>query len=255
MAFTDELWWKEYSILEIKICGITHRGKVRKKNQDSMHFDETMRFGMVADGVGGLPGGEVASKLAVDTVADGIWSSASIKYSEVNSFMLKQVYKANYKILDHGQKQPEHKGLGTTLDFIYFVGDVAHMIHVGDSRIYLFYCDHLFQLTIDHNIETLAHREQISLRQKSIKKDKAKITRGLGLQDDVEPDIFQKPIYSGEIYLLASDGLFDMVEDSHIKAIIAENSAHLERIPNKLTNEALKNGGHDNISIVLCEVI
>lgn len=219
-----------------------------------MYFDESLKLGMVADGIGGLPGGEVASKLAIDSVVDGIWSSASIKYAQVSSFMLQQVHKANTKILDYGQKKARHRGLGTTLDFVYFVGNTVHMIHVGDSRIYLFYRDHLFQLTIDHNVETLAQRQQIRVRKKMMRDNKAKITRGLGLQDHVEPETFHKPIYDGEIYLLASDGLFDMVEDSQIKVIISKNISQLREIPLLLQQAALKNGGNDNISIVMCAV-
>lgn len=210
---------------------------------------------MVADGIGGLPGGDVASKLAVDTIVGGIWSSASIRYTETPAFMLQQVYRANYKILDYGQKKAHFKGLGTTLDFIYFLGDTAHMIHVGDSRIYLYYRNHLFQLTIDHNIKTLATREHLNLRKKYIEKENAKILRGLGLQDNLEPEVLQKDIQPGEIYLLASDGLFDMVEDNHIKALISNNLSTFEAIPTALLKQALTNGGHDNVSIVMCHIL
>ena len=239
--------------MEIKIYGTSHVGLVRKMNQDSFFYDETMGFGMVADGIGGLPGGEIASQMAVQSVAKAIWSS-SIKYSEVASFMLKQVYKANLKIFDYGLKNSEYKGLGTTLDFAYFVGETVNMVHVGDSRIYVYYRDHIFQLTIDHNLETFAQRGIVSLRSRALQGNQSKITRGLGLQEHVELDVFQKVIYSGEIYLLASDGLFDMVEDHHIKRVITENLTNVAAIPEKLLHKALKNGGKDNISIVICAV-
>ncbi|MCY4380242.1 MAG: protein phosphatase 2C domain-containing protein [Proteobacteria bacterium] len=241
-------------ILQIQMSGASHVGRVRKMNQDSLLFDEAMGFCLVADGIGGKPGGEIASKIAVDTVSQGIWSSLSIKYSDVPAFMLEQVYKANLKILDYGTFHANYCGLGTTLDFAYFVGESLNFVHVGDSRVYVYYQNHFFQLTIDHNIENFAHRGLVQRRHDFIKKNGTKLTKGLGLTDDLEPDFFQKNIYPGEIYLLASDGLFDMVEDSYIKQVISQNIENLGRIPTQLISSANKNGGKDNISVVVCGI-
>ena len=229
-------------------------GRVRKTNQDAITHDNFFGFGIVADGIGGKPGGELASKIAVDTISSAILSSKSIKFSEVYTFMLTQVYRANLNIKTYGQKNKKFQGLGTTMDFVFFVGETINIIHIGDSRTYLYYHNCLFQLTIDHNIETFAKRGMVNIRKKTMIQNKDRLTRGLGLIEELEPDYYQKTAKIGEIYLTASDGLFDMVEDWQIKKILTSNVQNPQTLPQKLINQANKNGGRDNISVLISVV-
>ena len=233
----------------------TNVGKVRQINQDCITCDDSLGFGIVADGIGGKPGGEMASKIAVDSIQNAIESSKSIKFSEIYQFMLTEVYRANLKIKSFGYQNKKYKGLGTTMDFVYFVGETINIMHIGDSRTYLFFNNHLFQLTIDHNVETLAKRQNINVKKKTMLNQKNKLTRGLGLVEELDPDYYQKKIYTSEIYLTASDGLFDMVEDWQIKKILNENLGNAHLLPDLLIDQANKNGGNDNISVLISCVV
>lgn len=230
----------------------TSVGRLRKINQDSIAFDETIGYGIVADGIGGKPGGDIASKIATQTITSAFYHQ-SIKFSQISKFMFDQVLQANQNILSFGESKPQYKGLGTTLDFIYFAGDAVHIVHLGDSRTYLYYKDHLFQLTIDHNIETLAQRKQAQI-DKRAKAHANKLTNGLGFRKHPELQCYRKSVLSQEIYITASDGLFDMVEDAEIKNIIFHGQDQIDEIPKNLVDQANLNGGRDNISVLLSYV-
>ena len=241
--------------LRLEMYSATSVGRVRKINQDSHAFDATLGFGVIADGIGGKPGGEIASQLAVKTVHDSIRGPATITYSRTADFMLRQVKKSHQAILNYGEKNPQYQGMGTTMDFLFFVGETVNIAHAGDSRTYVFFRNHLFQLTIDHNIETFAERGILNARSKTIEKRGSRLTKGLGILDEPDPDFYQKRIYLGEIYLTASDGLFDMVEDGEIKKIMATYQNRLSDLPRLLVSQANKNGGRDNTTVLICAVI
>ncbi|MCY4443308.1 MAG: protein phosphatase 2C domain-containing protein [Proteobacteria bacterium] len=240
--------------MRIHMYSATSTGRIRQMNQDSLAFDQGLGFGIVADGMGGKPGGEIASSMVVESISQAICSSPSIKFSEVGNFMLKQIYLINNQLMHFGLNHSQYRGLGTTLDFLYFVGECLHLAHVGDSRTYVFYKNHLFQLTIDHNIKTSVTRGEVHLRHKIVESKGSRLTRGVGLLKDPDPDLYYKNIYAGEIYITASDGLFDMVSDKEIKRIIQKNIHRIDDIPRKLVDKANDEGGKDNTSILLSHI-
>lgn len=232
----------------------TDVGRVRKINQDSHTHDEILGFGVVADGIGGKPGGDVASQIVVKTIRESIRKAHSITYSQIAHFMLRQVQKSHHAVLNYGQEHRQYEGMGTTMEFLFFVGETINIAHVGDSRTYVYYRDHLFQITIDHNIKTFVERGLIQAKNRVIQKNGSRLTKGIGILDNPDPDFYQKRLTRGELYLTATDGLFDMVEDGQIKHIISSNLSNIEGIPDQLINQANKNGGRDNTTVLICGV-
>ena len=241
--------------MQLKMYSATSVGKVRKINQDSHAFDALLGFGVVADGIGGNPGGEIASQLVVNTIRESIRTTSTIAYSQTTDFMLHQVNRSHQAILNYGKKKPKYQGMGTTMDFLFFVGETVNIAHVGDSRTYVFYRNHLFQLTIDHNIETFAERGILNARSRTVQKSGSRLTKGIGILNHPDPDFYQKRLYLHEIYVTASDGLFDMVEDGKIKEIIAQNQDNLPALPQILVKQADTNGGRDNTTVLVCAVV
>lgn len=241
--------------MKVEMHGSTNVGRVRKMNQDSIVFDGNLGFGVVADGIGGRPGGEIASDIVTRNLKKSIESTSLIRFDEVGSFMLSQVDKVNKAVLNYGRSHPKYAGLGTTVNFLYFTGDVLNLCHVGDSRTYLFYKEHMFQLTVDHNLGTFLDRGLVDESKVGHRSKPSALMRAIGLKDTVESDLLTKKVKSGEIYITSSDGLFDMVEDIAIRRIISEHQGNLEALPTSLIAEANKNGGVDNITVLVTKVL
>jgi len=242
------------AVVKLAMYGGTDVGCVRSINQDYIIFDANHGFGIVADGIGGRPGGDIASRIVGESLAKIIESTDHIRFDEIASFMLSQVDKANAKVLQYGETYEKYSGLGTTLNFLYFIGDNLYIAHVGDSRTYVFYREHLFQLTVDHNLGTFIKR---GLVQPSVLDNGGKaaaLMRAVGLKKNLETDLLFKKVMEGEIFVTASDGLFDMVQDTTIRRIISEYQHRLDKLPERLIAEANKNGGKDNITVLVSEV-
>lgn len=240
--------------MKITMFGATDVGCVRKMNQDSIGFDANLGFGIVADGIGGRPGGDIASKIAVDSISRSIVEADHIKFDEVSSFMLSKVDLANKNVFQYGKKNIKYQGLGTTLNFLLFFGDNLYIAHIGDSRTYLFYKEHLFQLTVDHNLGTFVKRGVVESSLIENGGKPAALMRAVGLKEELETDLINKKVNEGEIYITASDGLFDMIPDTTIRRIISEYKDKLEKLPDRLIKEANKNGGRDNITVLVSKV-
>lgn len=230
-------------------------GCVRKVNQDYIVFEENIGYGLVADGIGGRPGGDVASKLVVESISNAVINTEKIRFDSVASFMVAEIDRANMKLIQFGEKNHTYKGLGTTLNFVFFLGAHLYIAHIGDSRTYLFFREHLFQMTIDHNLGTFINRGLISSNSALKNSNQAALTRAVGLSNTVEVDVLEKKISDGEIYLTASDGLFDMVDDTVIRRIISEYQGRLQDLPDRLILEAKRNGGKDNITVLVSRVV
>ena len=250
----DSVYTQKESILNIEIYGKSHTGLKRKNNQDSCYFNETSRMSIVADGIGGRKAGEVASKIAVDTVSREL-SSEDMPKTDVSEKLIESVQKANKNIIDHGQSHNECKGMATTIDCVYFYDDQVRIAHVGDSRTYLFYQNQLWQLTLDHNVGTFRDRGIISPDISKSKIQEDALLRALGLSRYIDVDVYKKKIEVGEIYLSASDGLFNMVDQRTLLYLIQEYQSNIKELTNNLIHEANKNGGKDNITVVICKVL
>lgn len=240
--------------MQVRMIGATDVGRRRKSNQDSLYYDEPAGFGIVADGIGGRSGGEIASSMAVNGLRKSFLNSERIRHEEITPFLVSSVDKMNQEILERGRREQEIAGMGTTLNCLMFVGDKLHLAHVGDSRTYLYFKKHLFQLTLDHSVGNFLERGWLP---KSAVQPGAKdgaLVRAMGLADRCDVDIYEIQLKPGQLYLTCSDGLSGMMEDRKIAQLITENMDQFEKLPKILIDAANAAGGKDNITVLLSHV-
>ena len=240
--------------MRVRMSGATDIGRKRKGNQDSIFFDESHGMGVVADGIGGRKGGEIASSIAVNSMKRSFQAADAIRHGEVNSFLISSIDQLNEDILSRGQAEPEIAGMGTTLNCLAFVGDRLHLAHIGDSRTYLYQDGQIFQLTIDHNVGTFAERGWLKPHQIVPGARDEALVKGLGLGPSCEVDIYEIPLKFGQIYITCSDGLSGMISDQEIANIVRKNYGKLDTLPKLLIDAANAAGGRDNITVLLSEV-
>ena len=230
----------------MKVYQKTHVGKVRKNNEDSLLVAEPNIF-VAADGMGGAAAGEVASKLLVDTVKNFL---SNIPEPLDEKILSKSILKASAKIINETYKNPDLRGMGTTATILHIYNGQAYFAHVGDSRLYRLKNSFLEQITLDHSyVETLVRNGELTPEQARVHPMKNILTQAVGATSDIEVETGNFKIEGGEIFLLCTDGLTNMVEDAAIKKILVES----QNPADDLIQAALDNGGHDNITaIVVC---
>ena len=231
--------------------GITDKGLKREGNQDSFIIEDRVGLFIVADGVGGHFGGEVASALAVETVRE------VVSHPKANDFrprdVLAQAYEeASHRIYDRATQEPRLNGMGTTMVLSYVRDNRIYIANVGDSRCYLYRKPYLWQITEDHSLIN----EQIRLGMMSEEQarkmiGKNVITRSVGFERDVFPDLLEREIFSGDTFIFCSDGLSGMVPDSEICNIM--NTNPIEKTTPMLIQRALDHGGEDNVTVVVVQ--
>lgn len=236
------------------MAGLTDIGRRRKNNQDCIYFDEPQGIGVVADGIGGRKGGALASAMIVDGLKRAFLDSDRIRHEEINPFVTSAIDRLNGEIIERGKSEEDTAGMGTTLNFLMFVGDRLHLAHIGDSRTYLYYRGHMFQLTIDHNLQTFVERGWLprSSVQPGMKAEA--LVRSIGLSAKCEPDVYQLSLRPGEILLTCSDGLTGMLSDRRIAQLIGQHERAIENLPQVLINEANAAGGKDNITVLVSQI-
>lgn len=243
--------------MQIRAWGETDVGLKRENNQDSILVDENLGLFVVADGMGGHRGGEVASAMAVETLFEEIARhKANLSAESPRDALDKAFRRACHRIYKKStEDSPELMGMGTTLVVAYLPqGDRLYIANVGDSRAYLLHSDKMWQITEDHSLVN----EQI--RAGVIKEEdlpfvtgKNVITRSVGFEQDVQVDIFDRKLRPGERVLLCSDGLSGLVDDQKIMSIGKSNASGL--FVKKCIDAAKKAGGDDNISVILIEAV
>lgn len=239
--------------MRIVSSGRTDIGLKRKNNEDA--FLEMIDRGVfaVADGIGGCAAGEIASRIFVETAREVFEQGI---YSDAETFALVQeVFRlANERILVNTMEFPEHRGMGCTAELIAFSGDRFIVGHVGDSRTYLFRDGELKRITRDHSL-VQDQLEQGLITQEDAKRHRLRnvVLRAVGIDSPVALDLIKGRMLPGDISLLCSDGLTDMVDESLIREILS--SAHgLNDKVEQLVESAKTAGGNDNITVVLCQV-
>lgn len=232
----------------------TDVGLRRDNNQDSFLIDESLGLYLVADGMGGHRGGEVASKLAVETVRDVVQQSlreAGARKPNPRSVIAK-AYEAACRAIYDKSAEPgsDLQGMGTTLVAAFVLGDTLYIGNVGDSRAYLFTRDQLWQITEDHSLVNEQLRAGL-LKEADVDKFAAKnvITRSVGFERDVQVDIIERTLQPGDMILICSDGLSGMVKDARIADILRTTPA--KDIVAKCIHEAKANGGDDNVTTLI----
>jgi protein phosphatase len=251
-------------IASLEMAKATHTGMVRSHNEDSIATDAEMGLAVLADGMGGYNAGEVASGIATALISSEAREALVRRPShQVNgasgslgTALLRDIIaKANTSIFQAANSQPQYAGMGTTLVVTLFCDNQITVAHIGDSRCYRQRAGKLEQVTRDHSLL----QEQIDsglLTKEAAKRSQNKnlVTRALGIEPDVEAEIHTYPAQEGDIYLICSDGLNDMVEDDDIEMTLGALSANLQLAAEQLVQMANDNGGRDNVSVVLIKV-
>ena len=204
----------------------------------------------VADGMGGHSGGEVASSMAVKTLEHAFVNRDGD--ADIPKLLERAISECNKVIYDQSQKNPQLRGMGTTLTAAYVENDILHIGQVGDSRLYLYQDENLYQLTEDHSQvyellkAGLINENSMESFQKNI------ITRSVGYERDVRVDLFQRPIAKGDRYLICSDGLSGMVSDEQIAQVL--HNFDVDTAVRNLVALANAQGGEDNVSVIVIEI-
>lgn len=246
--------------MHIRMAGVTDVGRRRKTNQDSLFFDEGHGLAVVADGIGGRKGGEIASTLVVEGMRDAFLATDVIRHDEITPFLASAVDTVNSNVFGFGKVNPGYEGLGSTMECLFFSGDMAYVAHVGDSRTYLYEQGHFFQLTIDHNVETFVERGMVNRAALVDPKVRgAALVKAIGLAPRCEMDIYKIKRRPGQVFLSCSDGLTAMIEDREIVRYLdglgsTTGASSLQDAAGKLLDAANQAGGRDNITVLLARV-
>lgn len=233
-------------------------GKSREMNQDFYYIasqDDKIKVFIIADGMGGYKGGEIASKLAVSSVRSYIENNfETIKYDReaIISLVKSAVEYANMVVYEKSKETEELTNMGTTLDVCLIYNNKAYIGHVGDSRIYRVRKDIFRRLTTDHSyVESLVKDGTITREQAEKHPKKNMLLKALGCTAFVEPDIYVRGLVKGDILLMSTDGLTNMIKEPEICKIIKENP---KRATEELVRKANEAGGIDNITVVIIEI-
>ena len=241
---------------ELQMAGLTDPGRVRNKNEDSIAQIPEAGLVVVADGMGGHQAGEVASKLAVDVITRhilGTLAEASAGNGAFESKMIGDALQlANRAIYELARQQPEYAGMGSTVVVTVFHGGKLWVGHVGDSRLYRFRDGLLEQVTLDHSVvQELVSRGLVTAEEARLSVNKNLVTRALGVDAAVVPDVGEQALNDEDIYLLCSDGLNDVLADGDIEMMLIEYGRNLEAAARRMVDIANERGGPDNISVIL----
>jgi protein phosphatase len=240
-------------MLRILSFGKTDRGLRRSNNEDAFLVKPEFGFCLVADGMGGAAAGELASQIFSETTLE-VFSTADISNSDPVKLVQQSFILANDRILKHADEIPEHKGMGCTAELMAFSGDKFILGHIGDSRTYRFINGQLQQLSLDHSlVQEQLDKGLITPEEARKHPMKNVILRAVGIDENLSLDLVRGILSAGDLFLLCSDGLSDMVEDADILAVLA-STALLTHKAEKLVELAKAAGGHDNITVVLIEV-
>jgi protein phosphatase len=249
--------------IPVQVAGETNVGMKRNHNEDTFSVVENENLFIVCDGMGGHASGEVASQMAVETLknffrdtredAELTWPfkmDRSRRYEE--NRLITGIKLANLRIHEASKRESKYHGMGTTITATYFVEDGVYLAHVGDSRIYRLRDGAIEQITEDHSLlndyikmKKLTQAEIDNFPHKNV------IVRALGMKESVKVDTFFDQPRSGDVFLLCSDGLSGEVPDDKMAVIFNSNPSDLQAACHELITEANRNGGHDNITVVL----
>jgi protein phosphatase len=248
----------------LQIVTRTHPGMVRSQNEDAVLANPPRGLVILADGMGGYNAGEVASGMATallgseldraftqhppqERVHDGKLSAHTAFEAEIA--------RANSAIYQAAQSQPQYAGMGTTLVAAVFYDNMLTVAHIGESRLYRLRAEEFGPLTRDHSLlQEQIDGGMITVEEARRSQNRNLVTRALGVDPQVEPEIRDYEVRPGDLYLLCSDGLNDMVEDAEIAMTLSALAANLELCATQLIQMANDNGGRDNVSVILVKV-
>ena len=244
----------------------TDPGIVRGHNEDAVFANPNQGFVILADGMGGYNAGEVASGMATmllsSEMENAFATSPPHELDEESGqrfarrCLLEKIAVANAAIYHSAESQPQYAGMGTTLVAALFCDNQLTVAHIGDSRLYRLRGEEFALLTRDHSfLQEQIDSGVLSVEEARFSQNKNLVTRALGVDPVVEAEIQDYDVQAGDIYLLCSDGLNDMVEDEEIQFTLHMLSANLELAATQLVQMANDNGGRDNVSVILVKVL
>ncbi len=240
-------------------CTKTDPGRARENNEDSVAFDEATALGVLADGMGGYNAGEIASGMATAFIKSEMsrWLSEAgkqAKLREVRRALEICVDNANRSVFNAANSNSQYQGMGTTLVVAVFQGAKLILGHIGDSRCYRLRAGSMEQITKDHSLlQEQMDAGLLTQEQAATSSYKNLVTRALGVDQTVMLELNEHEVQPGDLYLLCSDGLSDMVDDVEIASII-DCDRSMEQKVEDLVAVANENGGRDNISVLLVQV-
>ena len=249
---------------KLNFVGQTDTGRVREHNEDTIASDVDVGLLVLADGMGGYNAGEVASGIAVKTITNLVREGLaredlgsidrSTGLTRPSIVLRDAITRANKIIYQTARSQAECEGMGTTVVAALFYDNRISIAHVGDSRLYRQRGSQIAQVTMDHSLlQELVDRGFYSPEEAQRAANKNYVTRALGVEPQVEVEVQEQPVDKGDIYILCSDGLSDMVEDEDIRLTISTFGANLDTVAKQLIQLANENGGRDNVSVVLAQ--
>ena len=251
---------------KLTFVGQTDTGRVREHNEDTIATDADVGLLVLADGMGGYNAGEVASGIAVKTITNLVREGLGREdldsvdrntgLSRASIVLRDAITRANKIIYQTARSQAECEGMGTTVVAALFYDNRISIAHVGDSRLYRQRGSQIAQVTMDHSLlQELVDRGFYSPEEAQRAANKNYVTRALGVEAQVEVEVQEHPVDKGDIFILCSDGLSDMVEDEDIRLTISTFGANLDTVAKQLIQLANENGGRDNVSVVLAQAV
>ncbi len=249
--------------MKISSEALSDVGRKRKGNEDALAVDEEQKLYVVADGMGGHAAGEVASRIAVESIEEFVtltsgnqeitWPFGLDETISYDGNRLKTAIRhANRKVLEATRESSELEGMATTVAAVLVEDDIANLAHVGDSRIYLWSGGEMTLLTSDHSwVNEQIQTGVISPDQARSHPLRNVVTRALGGRADLLVDIQSRKMESGDVLLVCSDGLTTMMADDEIAGSLAESGGDIVKAARALVDESNDRGGEDNITVVL----
>jgi len=250
----------------LDIASATDPGIVRSHNEDAIAADAGLGLAVLADGMGGYNAGEVASGLTTQvlmTEMERVLRKVAPHAPDATSgrpqgqrLLLEQIAKANTSVFQAAQSQPQYSGMGTTLVTGLFYDNGVTFAHIGDSRAYRLRGGELVQLTRDHSLlQEQIDCGMITPEQARYSNNKNLVTRALGIDPSVDAEITHTDARLGDLFLLCSDGLTDMVPDEDIGLALQALAPNLKLAAQQLVRMANDNGGRDNVSVILVRIV
>jgi len=249
----------------LTFAGLSDIGRVRKRNEDSLSLQPDLGVAVVADGMGGHPGGDVASRIAADTATRRLRALLSLtadappedRAEALRSAMAQSVLGAHHAVRTEGGREPALDGMGTTLTALAVDADSGQYAigHVGDSRAYRFRAGVLLQLTRDDTwVQRRVEAEELTPDQARRHPFGHILTQCVGLEDDPEPQVLLGQVADGDVYVLCTDGLMGMIDEDDVARLLAQHEGDPEGATAALVALAKERGGFDNITVVVAQV-
>lgn len=241
----------------MKSYSLTDKGMIRDTNQDYIYASEKKvgkldNLFIVADGMGGHNAGDFASKYTVSEMVDYI---VSTEEREPVKVLGAAIERANTGLMKEAKAKPQYSGMGTTVVATTIYDNIMYVANVGDSRLYLMSADseNIKQITKDHSlVQEMVRMGEMEAAEAKNHPDKNIITRAVGAFDELEIDFFEQPLHEGDVIIMCTDGLTNMVDDETIREILAADIDVVDKVQ-QLVKESNKNGGKDNVSVIVIE--